>query len=386
MKNFLIIIMLIISANIFGEKLIISTDVELVNRINAIAPVAKTLNQFSSTAILEVDEANIDVLIKAAHEAGRCGGFFIHDTELEAVNSVTASVSKSSPIKYNIINIPFIHSLVSNVKEPMILDFIKELSALHTRYYKSKTGVEASMIIKEKWSTYTDTELYKHKKWAQPSVIATIIGSKYPDEVIIIGGHLDSIGGIFGSKRARSPGADDNASGMATVTEVLRVLSSTNYKPLRTIKFMGYAAEEVGLRGSAEIAKSFKKKKIKVIGVMQLDMTNFKGSDKTIYLTTDYTDASQTEFLEGLIGTYLKVPYAKTKCGYACSDHASWTKAGFPAVFPFEAGKGEMNKKIHTKHDTLAVSGGTALHATNFARLALAYLVELDSQSLNVGL
>jgi len=112
---------------------------------------------------------------------------------------------------------------------------------------------------------------------------------------------------------------------------------------------------------------------------MQLDMTNYKGSDESIHLVSDYTDKAQTEFLERLIKKYLKVSYAKTKCGYACSDHASWTKAGYPAVFPFEAAKNDANRYIHTKNDTIENSGGNAKHSVLFAKLALAYLVELDS-------
>ena len=42
-----------------------------------------------------------------------------------------------------------------------------------------------------------------------------------------------------------------------------------------------------------------------------------------------------------------------------------------------------MNGKIHTTKDTISISGGTALHAVNFAKLGLAYLVEMDQQKIN---
>ena len=53
-----------------------------------------------------------------------------------------------------------------------------------------------------------------------------------------------------------APGADDDASGIATLTEVIRVALANGWKPKRTVKFMGYAAEEVGLRGSNAIAQN----------------------------------------------------------------------------------------------------------------------------------
>merc|ERR1719336_451084 len=63
------------------------------------------------------------------------------------------------------------------------------------------------------------------------------------------------------------------------------------------------------------------------------------------------------------------------KCGYACSDHASWHKSGFPATMPFEAIR--MNPKIHASGDTLANMDATGAHARNFVKLGVAFTVEL---------
>jgi leucyl aminopeptidase len=68
---------------------------------------------------------------------------------------------------------------------------------------------------------------------------------------------------MFGGASAKAPGADDNASGIATITETIRVLMSNGFQPKKTLKFMAYAAEEVGLLGSKEIANDFKKKGLK---------------------------------------------------------------------------------------------------------------------------
>ena len=222
-------------------------------------------------------------------------------------------------------------------------------------------------------------ELFQHKKWPQPSVVASIAGKT--DEAIVVGGHLDSISwrvaGLWTSTDA--PGADDNASGIATLTEALRILSESDYVPEKNLIFIGYAAEEVGLRGSKEIARFYRNsEQFKVQGVLQLDMTNYQGSETLINLISDYTNERQNTFLGELIERYLDVPWGYTRCGYACSDHASWTAQGLPASAPFEAKATERNNKIHTKHDTLDLSGGHARHATHFARLTLAYLVELD--------
>jgi leucyl aminopeptidase len=198
--------------------------------------------------------------------------------------------------------------------------------------------------------------------------------------VIVLGGHQDSINGSFGGATATAPGADDNASGISTITEVIRSLVDSSYQPQKTIKFMAYAAEEVGLLGSKEISTQFKNKNVNVIGIMQLDMTNFQGTKELdIVMMRDYTNDEQNIFIGSILDKYLpEVKWGYDKCGYGCSDHASWNAQGYPASMPFESRKGDMNRNIHTAKDLISVSGGTATHAAKFAKMAIAYIVELD--------
>ncbi|MGE3766365.1 MAG: M28 family peptidase, partial [Kofleriaceae bacterium] len=114
-----------------------------------------------------------------------------------------------------------------------------------------------------------------------------------------------------------------------------------------------------------------------VVGALQLDMTNYQGSDRDIWIIDDYTCKEQNKFLIDLIETYTDATWGSDKCGYACSDHASWHRAGVPASMPFESRSKEMNKRIHTKNDTLEQSKDNALHAVKFARLGAAYAIEL---------
>lgn len=222
-------------------------------------------------------------------------------------------------------------------------------------------------------------ESFKHSKFPQPSIILTWQGKSKADEQIVLGGHGDSISGFFPHNNIVAPGADDNASGIASLTEVIRVLVDSGFKPERTVKIISYAAEEVGLKGSHEIAMQAKENNLKIIGVLQLDMTNFQGSDRDIILMSDFTNSNQNQFLADLIDTYLpNINWEYDECGYACSDHASWTRAGFAASFPFESKMDEHNPKIHTSGDLLEVSHDHALHAEKFTKLAFAYVNELS--------
>ena len=340
----------------------------------------------------------------------RCGGFVFHDSIDEAKATLMGFELRNKAknnrfASYTIDQQELIEPLLSQITEQRVKDVIIELSSFRNRYYQSKTGEASANWIQDFWKKLVNerkdisVELYQHSRWRQPSVILTIKGGTIPDdenndntnntnnpnnipkdnmsdEIIIIGGHLDSTGSFWGGANARAPGADDNASGIAVITEIIRVILAANYYPSRTIKFMGYAAEEAGLRGSKEIAKNMQNENI--IGVLQLDMVNYKGSNLDIFIITDYTNDAQNEFLGRLINEYVKVSWGYDECGYGCSDHASWHNKGFPASIPAEARVNQINPYIHTSRDKINVSGNNANHAVKFAKLALSYLIELD--------
>ena len=68
-------------------------------------------------------------------------------------------------------------------------------------------------------------------------------------------------------------------------------------------------------------------------------------------------------FVAKLITTYLPgITIGYDSCGYACSDHASWTAQGYYASMPFETAMGQDNPYIHTANDTYANSGSQAAH------------------------
>lgn len=318
----------------------------------------------------------------------------------EAVQSISETLSARTTdnlVDYTINNASNVTPLIADVQEPTLRQVIIDLAAFPNRRYNQASGTNSANWIKDKWTALAagrsdvTVEFFTHPTATspQPSIIMTIQGTTLPSEVVVIGGHQDSING--GGSTLSAPGADDDASGIATITETIRVLMAKNFRPQRTIKFMAYAAEEVGLRGSNAIATDHQTRAVNVVGVMQLDMTNYKGSLVDIVLINDFTNAAQNQFVANLVTTYqptLSVTNdaANGRCGYACSDHASWHNKGFPASMPFEArfasGVSEDNPFIHTANDTLAQSGSNANHAVKFAKLALSYVGELAKGSI----
>ena len=322
----------------------------------------------------------------------RCGGYFAFRTLAAAEaflreDRAAGAVQRALAASYTIDNQATVGPWLSQAGPAKIQETITQLQGYQNRYYSSPTGKTSAEWIRTTWQGLANgrsdvtSELTTCSTCStQPSVILTIQGTELPGEVVVIGAHLDSISGSGGNSLV-APGADDDASGIATITEVLRVALGNGWKPKRTVKFMGYAAEEVGLRGSNAIAQSFRNRGVNVVGVLQVDMTNYKsGAVADMNLISDYSNAALKNFFVALFDAYL-APMGLTRgsvtCGYACSDHASWTHAGYPAAMMFEAGdpNGDF-PYIHTTSDTLATMGESAQNSVKFAQFALAFLGE----------
>ena len=325
----------------------------------------------------------------------RCGGYFAFPDRAQAEAFVRGdraklAMAKSALARYALDNQATVGRWLPQVQEQRLYDTINHLSRYRNRYYASSHGKTSAEWIRDHWQSLAagrsdvTTEMFTACSTCstQPSVILTIRGWDLPDEVVVLGAHLDSINGSTrNDPNQLAPGADDDASGIATLTETLRIALADGWQPRRTVKFMGYAAEEVGLRGSNAIAQSFRASGVNVVSVLQVDMTNYKsGAVTDMKLISDYSNTDLKNFFVTLFDTYLApmgLTRSNTACGYACSDHASWTNAGYPAAMMFEAGDpGGSFPYIHTPYDTLATMGESAQHSVKFTQFALAYLGE----------
>jgi leucyl aminopeptidase len=359
---------------------------------------ARRLHRDSSgtdLVVSEVDATRLEDVAGIVHRTEqRCGGFFAFDARAEAEaflrSDRSAQAIAASVASYTLDNRPTVDHWLPQVRESRIRDTIAHLSGYQNRYYASPTGRASAEWIRDSWAALaagrSDVAIELFTACAscstQPSVVLTIDGTSLREEVVVLGAHLDSINAYGGGSPSQAaPGADDDASGIAVLTETLRIALASGWRPQRTVKFMGYAAEEVGLRGSNAIAQAYREAGVDVVAVLQVDMTNYKaGQVQDMKLVTDYSNAGLKVFFEQLFDTYM-APMGHTRgtytCGYGCSDHASWTNAGYPAAMMFEAGDPDGSfPYIHTTGDTLAMMGGTAQPSVKFAQFALAFLGE----------
>lgn len=339
----------------------------------------------------------IDELADQIHqELRRCGGFRQHATLAAGL----AELARVALPRRDVETIPllidqpyWVQQVAGAIDEAQILATISTLSTnFNNRYHAHPSGTAAATWIRDLWAGYAagrpevTVQLVTHPTTPQPSVILVLPGTTLADEVVVLGGHLDSTAPGSWNPDFLAPGADDNASGIATLSEVVRVALAAGFQPQRSIHVMAYAAEEIGLEGSADIAGDYDAAGIDVVAMLQQDMTDYHGSTEDIALISDYTNATLNAFLVDLLETYQpSLLSTSTACGYGCSDHYSWHSYGYPASFAFEARMGEHNPWIHSTSDTVATLGNSAAHAAKFARLAAAFLVEVgldDSPSI----
>ena len=137
---------------------------------------------------------------------------------------------------------------------------------LEVSYQKNYQEPDGRRIVKPVWIN---------------NVVAIQKGTKYPNRFIIMSGDIDSRISDSNNYTDDSPGANDNASGMAGTIEAARVLS--NYSFENSIIYTGLAGEEQGLFGGAGLAKYALEQGWEIIGIMNNDMIgNIKGVDGVI--------------------------------------------------------------------------------------------------------
>lgn len=95
------------------------------------------------------------------------------------------------------------------------------------------------------------------------NVVATIKGSKYPDEYVIVSGHLDAYD--------VATGGIDCGTGIGPMMEAARMIAKSGAKPKRTIVFIGFAGEEFGMLGAKAWVKTHKDKLAKISNMFNRD-------------------------------------------------------------------------------------------------------------------
>ena len=197
-----------------------------------------------------------------------------------------------------------IFNIISDISEERIKDDIVTLANFGTRHTLSDTlsnerGIGAARRwIKKTFESISQDcnnclEVFDQKNYFKKNnlrlikdvwinnVVAIQRGSKYPNRYVLMSGDIDSRVSDPNDYISDSPGANDNASGMAGTIEAARVLSK--YKFDNSIVYVGLSGEEQGLYGGKGLAEYAKKNNWDIIGILNNDMIgNIEGVNGVI--------------------------------------------------------------------------------------------------------
>jgi Zn-dependent M28 family amino/carboxypeptidase len=188
------------------------------------------------------------------------------------------------------------------------------------------------------------------------NIVAIIEGSDpiLKNEYIIIGAHYDHLGMGGKGSGSRAPdtlaihnGADDNASGSAAILEIFEKLAANKNQLKRSVIYLAFTAEEMGLIGSKYFTNNPLVDLKKVKFMFNLDMVG-RLNPETKNLTVGGTGTA--EGLENLIKTYSDKSGLNVKFdsqGYGPSDHASFYAKDIPVMFLFTG----IHEDYHTPKD-----------------------------------
>ncbi len=388
--KFIICLSLLFSTQIFASPLrLIETNSEMGTEFKRNFGDQIVTVQEGAVSVYLVSEDLIPEISRVVHEkTHKCGGFF--DISSEDVTALADAQMRSATL--GALPLPpltgkkaAVEKAIAEVIPANLKTFVQTYSSqFKSRFAKSQEGIRAPEWLAEQWSKMAlDAQrndikvetLLPPNGYSQKNVRIMIPGTDPKAGVVVLGGHLDSINQM-GMGSGAAPGVDDNGSGISALTEMYRVLLKSGLRTKATIEIFGYSAEELGLYGSRAIAENYSINKVNVKGAFQLDMVAFPGSTKSVTFYDDYTNPQLTLWTEQLFGLYVGTSVKHSKCGYACSDHASWNRFGFPSVFPFETPFENYNRRIHTPNDIWDAQLDDAF-ASQFSKLAIAYALEL---------
>ena len=268
---------------------------------------------------------------------------------------------------------PLVQGMIDQVTPAAAEQYVAQLSGeapvtvdgapytIATRHTNSGTPIEkATQFVGEHMAGLgLDVEYPTWTKsgYANRNVIGERTGIRNPDDIYIIGAHLDDM-----PNGSTAPGADDNASGSAATLIAADILSQ--YQWGCTLRFAFWTGEEQGLLGSSVYAADAKTGGETIRGYLNLDMLGYNSTgprNVDLYYRVTPTGSEQIAdtFIDvvnvyGLDLTPIKYNVATYSTGTR-SDNASFWNQGYPAILAIEDYEGhDFTPKYHTTADRLS--------------------------------
>lgn len=209
-------------------------------------------------------------------------------------------------------------------------------------------GYQQARLDSFPFNTYYQGNYYQTMQY---NVVVTYEGHQNPDSVLILGAHYDSILTDFNDPFEDAPGADDNASGVAATLEIARIMKTHGYAPAYTIKFVLFAAEELGLHGAWDYADKANAQGMDIYCMINNDMIGYTTQmpgQWAVNMQTYPGAEWYTNLAQYIIGNHTSLQVTQSSQYIHASDSWAFHQNGFNAVFFIED---EFNPYYHTVND-----------------------------------
>ncbi len=175
------------------------------------------------------------------------------------------------------------------------------------------------------------------------------------NDVVVVGGHYDHLGMGGANSGSRAPGeeavhngADDNASGTATVIEIAEKLAANRSELKRSVLVMAFGAEEMGLLGSKYFTQNPSINLDRIVAMVNVDMVGRLNEKGELAVGGTGTSTESETLLNRLVENYA-LKLAMSPNGFGPSDHSSFYVEDIP-VFFFSTG---AHEDYHTPNDVI---------------------------------
>ncbi len=271
---------------------------------------------------------------------------------------------------------PFIQSLIDEIDITGVEELIQHMENYGTRYYNKPQAFEAEQWIKDQFIALgLETEIHTFPQaGSSGNIIAIQEGTLYPDEYIVCGAHYDTYNNNQNFDDA--PGADDNATGVASIIEAARILSQYEFD--RSIIYCAWSAEEIGLVGSQYYAEDAAEEELDILGYFNLDMTGYLDSSQDFKFVLHYSHNSELlrDYYINMANIYY--PGIETVMSFSSwgSDYASFANNGYMGVSQNEDWS-HANPHYHSPTDLIGPSVNNFEQVETYAGLNIASVATL---------
>ncbi|MBO6027125.1 MAG: M28 family peptidase [Bacteroidales bacterium] len=280
---------------------------------------------------------------------------------------------------------PVIRGMMDQVSMDSLQATVQHLQDYGSRYFNSNGAYTASDWIAGKMEALgleVEQQGFYVNSWAgtgqaAPNVIGIQRGTLYPDTYVVCGSHFDSFTWdvLYGGGSA--PGADDNATGVASVLESARIMSQYEFE--YSIIYCAYGAEELGLYGSEAYASRCQQQGMDIIGYFNNDMNGYLNPGDEIHIDLIYPNsvAPIGDYYMNVAGVYFPAMQVRhVNFNEGDSDHTSFNNHGYQGIYPFEDYQ-HYSPYIHTTNDLIGTSVNSFGMSQRYCQMNIGCLAEI---------